>query len=208
MSEQVFIDKIIKSRIPGSCVLILSNGENVFSPIDAVMNLGLNKSSAITTEDISKIKEFYKMQKLYSTSMRLATGFIRSEFQIRQKLKQKEYNENQINLAIDKLKNLNLIDDSKFAENFINYSVSKKWGSFKLKYELSKRGINPDEYLELLNNLLPNENQLVSATELANRKLKLISNKPIQKQKESIYRHLISKGFNNGIIKDVLKEIF
>jgi len=208
LNEHVYIERIIRSRLPGNCLLILSNGDNVISPLDALMMLGLNKGSNFTEnhkEDIQKIANSIKIK---SYSMKLAAGYARSEFQIRQKLKQKEYSKDLIDQTIIWLTKMNLIDDKRFSENFVRYGIQKKWGINKVKRELDKRGVDLLTYKDILDDFFENTDQLKTALEVTAKKMHLMRNKPKDKQKDALFRHLILKGFDYDIIKKVIYEIF
>lgn len=202
------IDKIVKSRIPNNCVLILSNGENIFTPIDSVMKLGLNKGSLIDDGIITQIKKSTQLAKLKSYSMRISAGFIRSEKQIRDKLKQKGYEKVDIDSIIEWLLELKLIDDEKFCDNFIRYASSKKWGTKKISSELSKRGVDNHTISKSFSENFDESNQYENALSFAEKKIRLVAGKAIEKQKEAVFRHLISKGFEYSIIKQVVNKLF
>ncbi len=172
------------------------------------MMLGLNKGSNFTEnhkEDIQKIANSIKIK---SYSMKLAAGYARSEFQIRQKLKQKEYSKDLIDQTIIWLTKMNLIDDKRFSENFVRYGIQKKWGINKVKRELDKRGVDLLTYKDILDDFFENTDQLKTALEVTAKKMHLMRNKPKDKQKDALFRHLILKGFDYDIIKKVIYEIF
>jgi regulatory protein len=204
----ILIEKIIRSRIPGNCVLILSNGEKVFSPIDAVMQNGLNKGSEINSETIALLKKSSLLIKLKGYSMKIASGFVRSEKQIYDKLRQKGYERDEVDEAIYWLKEMRLIDDAKFCENYVRYSVSKSWGRNKTFAELRKRKVDIEIASNILDEVYGVTDQDHLAMETAKKKLKLIQRKSMDKQKDAMFRHLIAKGFEYDIIKRIINEIF
>lgn len=208
MEDKVSIEKIVKSRLPGNCVLILSNGENIFAPIDAVMQNGLNKGSLINKEVIDSLKKSALLIKLKSYSLKIASGFVRSEKLIYDKLRQKGYEKNDADDAITWLKAMNLIDDNRFCENYARFAVSKNWGRNKASIELRKRGVDSAISDKILDEVYCDEDQYSIAMKTAQKKLKLIQRKPIDKQKDAMFRHLIAKGFEYSIIKRIISEIF
>jgi len=206
--ENLVIDKIIKSRIPGRCVLILSDGSSVFALIDTVLEIGLNKDKSISDEQIQLLQTALKINKLKAYSMRLCEGFARSEFQIRQKLKLKDFPIEEIDNTIIRLKELGLINDKKFAENFINYSIRKKWGIGKIVRELEIRKVKSDDYYDLIEVLCDENDFFSNALQTAEKKLRMLKSKPEIKQKDSIFRNLITKGYSYDIAKKVLQKLF
>lgn len=206
--EKIVINKITKSRISGRCVLVLSDGRYISALIDTVLNLNLDKNKEIAEQEIQIINDEIKINKLKSYSLRLCEGFSRSEFQINQKLLQKKYPKNEIELTIKRLKQLGLINDKKFAENFINYSIKKNWGLDKIIRELNIRKVKSTDYQEFLEEISNDTDFITKALNSAEKKMRLLSSKPIDKQKNSIFRHLISKGYSYDIAKDVIHKLF
>jgi regulatory protein len=206
--ENLVIEKIIKSRIHGRCVLILSDGKSVFALIDTVLEFGLNKDKTISEEQIQLLQNALKINKLKSYSMKLCEGFSRSEYQIRQKLKLKEFPVEEIQNTILRLKEIGMINDKKFSENFVNYSIRKKWGIGKIVRELEIRKVKFEDYNELIENLSDENDFFSNAVETAEKKLRILKSKPEIKQKDSIFRHLITKGYSYDIAKKVLQKLF
>lgn len=207
MQEYPIIDKIIKSRIPGRCVLILSDGNCVFALIDSVLEKNLNKGNALEPESLEFLQNALKLNKLKGYAFRLCEGFSRSEFQIISKLKEKNYTKENIDPTISHLKEIGLINDQKFAENFVNYSLRKRWGLKKIIRELEIRKVSKADYSDLINTLDDKTEFIESAMNLGAKKLRMIAGKPVQKQKEALMRHLITKGYDYDIIKEVTRKL-
>lgn len=206
--EKIVINKITKSRISGRCVLVLSDGRYISALIDTVLHLNLDKNKEIAEQEIQIINNEIQINKLKSYSLRLCEGFSRSEFQIKQKLLQKKYPLKEIEQIIKRLKELGLINDKKFAENFINYSIKKNWGLDKIIRELNIRKVKSTDYQEFLEDISNDTDFFIKALNSAEKKMRLLSSKPIDKQKNSIFRHLISKGYSYDIVKDVIHKLF
>ncbi|GAB1373111.1 recombination regulator RecX [Candidatus Kapaibacterium sp.] len=207
MSDNIYIEKIIKSRIEGRCVLILSDNSSIYSLIETILRLGLNKGTVINPEHQEIITDELQIQKLKSAAFRLSEGFARSEYQIISKLKQKGFDYHKILEVIKHLKNLNLINDEKFAYNFINLSLKKKFGINRIKIELNRRKVKPNDYLHLIEDFFDEETEMNTCLEQATKKLRLLNKKnPIQK-KDSLFRFLINKGFEIQTIKSVIEQL-
>ena len=208
MNEDIIIEKIVQSRIAGNCVLILSSGENIMAPIDSVMKLNLNRGSSINSNQIDELKYALKLIKLKGYAMRLTEGFSRSEKQIREKLRQKGYEQEQIDTIVLWLKDMRLIDDLKFCENYVRYSIMKKWGRNKTQNELRIRGISGFDAEQIIDEYYDKTDVFEAALIIAQKKIKLIERKSPDKQKDAIIRHLASKGYDYELIKRIIKEIF
>ena len=75
-------------------------------------------------------------------AMKLITLRKRSVFEIKTRLKKKEYESNIIEQVIKELKGYKYIDDEDFAESYINDRMNfRPCGRFLIKNELQERGI-------------------------------------------------------------------
>ncbi|MBE7033526.1 MAG: regulatory protein RecX [Ruminococcaceae bacterium] len=67
----------------------------------------------------------------------------RTEKELRDKFREKGYEENSVEDEIEFLKNYGYIDDVRYAEHFINDAINlKKWGKIRIRTELSRKGID------------------------------------------------------------------
>ena len=64
-----------------------------------------------------------------------------SEAELRQKLKQRKYPENEISEALVQLKSYNYLDDERFVEAFVSTRQSRGQGPLKIRMELNQRGV-------------------------------------------------------------------
>lgn len=104
------------------------------------------------------------------------------------------------------------LSDSRFAEMYIRYSKSKKWGPMKIKFKLKEKGISA----ELIEQMEPawNESRIEELSEYCIGKFKLENNdwKSLpydekSKFRNKIMRHLASKGFGMGVINEVMRKL-
>ena len=67
----------------------------------------------------------------------------RTEKELREKLTEKGYSEEQIEDTTEFLKNYGYLDDKRFAEHFIHDAINlKKWGKIRIRTELLRKGID------------------------------------------------------------------
>jgi len=128
---------------------------------------------------------------------------IKTEKGIRDYLKQKGFLDESIDNAVEKLKEYGYIDDSVYVENYIRTYKDKK-GKKLLKFELSLKGVDRTLIEEKLEELVDNEDEIISCRTLCK---KYIKNKTIdQKLKQRTYAHLMTKGFASDVISRILRE--
>ena len=160
--------------------------------------------------DISKLQEIAEKEsyiRCKESAIKIIERSYKTEKEIRDKLKQKGYEEKQINNSIDFLKEYNFINDNTYAKAFIKDKLSSK-GSQKIKYDLMKKGIAKDIIEENLIKVDKNEEKEV-ALNVGRKKYESIRRKESDNYKLSgkLYRFLISRGYAYDIVKDVVKEI-
>ena len=74
-----------------------------------------------------------------------------SEHELRQKLKLREFDNDEITAAIDSLQRDNLLSDERFTESYVSQRFNAGFGPLKIRYELRQKGISEsltDEFLE------------------------------------------------------------
>ncbi|CAI3552955.1 MAG: recombination regulator RecX [Clostridium neonatale] len=160
--------------------------------------------------DISKLQEIAEKEsyiRCKESAIKIIERSYKTEKEIRDNLKQKGYEEKQINNSIDFLKEYNFINDNTYAKAFIKDKLSSK-GSQKIKYDLMKKGIAKDIIEENLIKVDKNEEKEV-ALNVGRKKYESIRRKESDNYKLSgkLYRFLISRGYAYDIVKDVVKEI-
>jgi SOS response regulatory protein OraA/RecX len=77
----------------------------------------------------------------------------------------------------------------------------------KIMNELMKRGIDKDIITEAVKKYFPDENLYDIAMKAAQKKLRLLKNKPSDKAKVSLVNSLKLQGFPNNIIWEVIKNL-
>ena len=70
-----------------------------------------------------------------------------SEQELRQKLKTREYESDEIEEALQRLIEDGLLSDGRFAESYVNHRVNAGLGPMKIRFELRQKGIS-DEMAE------------------------------------------------------------
>lgn len=140
----------------------------------------------------------------------------RTEGEIREKMKRKEYEPEEIEKAVDFLKDKEFIDDERFVKRYIENKQSfGTAGKYKIRQKLmllhldskliedNLAGINPDaEYeraLEMTKDWLrKNKKKLTTSPDLS-----LVRRGTYEK----VGRHLVSQGYEYDIVKRVLEVV-
>lgn len=202
--------------------LILDSGEIITTNEHVIINSNLLYTKKITEKQLNKIKEETIYYENYDKILKMINRKIRSEYEIRKTLTKNEVSQLDQDKIVEKLKELNLINDELFAESYTNDKINLTLeGPYKIKQALEDNNID-SMYIE---NALSNFTQ-----DLIDQKLDKIINKRLKsntkdtayifKQKTSIYlsnlgysrediaNHLENINLNNNKLEKEMQKIY
>jgi len=146
--------------------------------------------------------------KFYNKALEFLSYRPRSEKEVRDKLKAKQVEPHIIEKIIIKLKEKRFLNDEEFAKGWIENRNRFKPRSLRLiKIELKQKGITQDIIEKTINDKELMINDLDSAKELVEKKMKRFKDLPKQEIYQRLGRFLASKGFNWDTIKKAIDEI-
>ena len=107
--------------------------------------------------------------------------------------------------TLQRLKKHHYLDDMEYAGLFIESKLKRHPQSIKLlKWNLRKKGLDSDTIERSLNE--ENINEAEMARLAAQKKQKSLARLPMAKQKEKLYRFLLSRGFSSSVIFQVANK--
>ncbi len=200
------VEKINKDK--NKVFIQFENNELIVLNIEVFYLNRLELNTDYSTEFIENIKNLNDEILLKEYAFRLISKREYSIFSLKKKLFLRIPNDVAINKIISLFIERKYLDDYEYAKHFIDSKLKiAKNGLVKIKLELKKQGIADYIYEELIQNL-DNEIQYDIALSLAKKKNLTIKHDDILKKKGSIYRFLMSKGFEHEIIITTLNKIF
>jgi regulatory protein len=203
------ITKIIAARKRGKCFLCFNDDSSILIERDLIFEYELSKNMVVSQAFLQDILHREELINAKKVGLSFATYALRTEKQVRLKLRDSGFGELIITQVIDFLKDFNYLSDEVFAENFIKAKINRKYyGYLRLKRELSDKGVNE----HIINSYLPKyytqDIALETARKSAERKLRSISFREEKKKKTQVKDHLFRQGFSLDIIQIILKELF
>ncbi|MDO5515934.1 MAG: recombination regulator RecX [Clostridium sp.] len=189
-------------------VNIYLDNEYAFSiSMELVYKESLKAKMEIDAERLKDIADKEGYLKCKNTALRIIERSYKTEKEVRDKLKEKEYTDSQIEKSIEFLKEYNFINDDSYAKAYINDKLASR-GRQKIKYDLMRKGIDRQIIDEKLSDI-DSDDERNTAMVLAEKKYRSIKKSETDTYKLSgkLYRFLISKGYNYDIVKDVVKEV-
>ncbi|WP_160692105.1 recombination regulator RecX [Clostridium sp. C2-6-12] len=189
-------------------VNLFLDGEYAFSlSMELVYKEGLKKNQEIDSKKLELLAEEESIIRCKNSALKTIERSYKTEKEVIEKLKEKGYGENAINISIEFLRKYNFINDINYTKSYIKDKLNS-YGSQKIKYTLIQKGISKEIIEDILADT-DKDNERNTATNLAKKKLDTIRKKESDNYKISgkLYRYLMSRGYGYDIVNEVVKEV-
>lgn len=173
--------------------------------LENYMKLGLKVEQELTDEEVEKIVKKAEFQKTFDKLLKFATLRPRSEKEVEDWFKRRKVHESLHEELFNRLSLLELLDDKKFAQWWVEQRQTFKPKSLRiLNNELRIKGIKKDTIEEVLSTVKIDETKI--ARELLEKKAYRWKNLPQREAKQKRYEYLAGKGFSWDIISKVVDQ--
>ena len=189
-------------------VNLFLDDEYAFSlSMELVYKEGLKKNQEIDSKKLELLAEEESIIRCKNSALKTIERSYKTEKEVIEKLKEKGYGENAINISIEFLRQYNFINDTNYTKAYIKDKLNS-YGSQKIKYTLIQKGISK----EIIEDILADADKDIernTAINLAKKKLDVIRKKESDNYKISgkLYRYLMSRGYGYDIVNEVVKEV-
>lgn len=205
----MIVSRIVK-KDARNVIIHFDNNEVLFLSVDIFYKSGLRKNDDISDDRFSSLIKDNRIFHIKQRAFRYLGRRQHSISELRIKLKQKGYETELINDVLDDLKQKNYLDDTKFANMFIEEKIKLKlWGEQKLRSELIKKGIKTEIISDVLRNIISDEDTLNNAMTVASKKYDTLRSRNLDDDviKKKLIAFLKSRGYNYDVIKEVCDEL-
>lgn len=97
----------------------------------------------ITEDELTELLSSVSFRRAYNKALDFLSRRPYSEKEIKRKLKEKDFDESAIEYAVNRLKELSLLDDERYAETLAEHLyTNKKYGAKRILQELNLRGVD------------------------------------------------------------------
>ena len=132
----------------------------------------------------------------------------RSNWELAQYLKKKEYSHPVIQQTLDYLAEINYINDQRFALQWSQFQINKKKiGRSRLYFELSGKGIDKALIEKTLNTIYEDNPEKDIAAQCARKKWVSLKGMEKEKKKQRLVQFMQRRGFSSDIIYQSLKTL-
>ena len=199
--------KITAKQGKGTKIHIHIDGEYLLTvDEDFWFSSGYISGDEIDDGDLAAFKEAAGSRLAFNSAMFSLDMRDHSEKELRQKLSRK-FDENSVNTAIEKLLDLGLVNDRRYAELLVRELYErKKYGKSRIKSELYKRGIASDTINDVIEEY-ENENEPDNIQTIVDIIRKKYYNKLIdEKSRQKVIAALVRLGYSFGDIRQAMRE--
>lgn len=202
------ITKITRQKRNEERYNIFLNEEYSFSVDEKILvQYGLTKGKVLDEWALGDIAFEDEVARAFNRGLSYLTYQMRSEEEVRKKLRDAEFGEAVIQEAIQKLVRLGFLNDAEFSRAFVETKKNTmKKGPRAIQQELKRKGIDEKTQQQALGEFDEGE-QLQLAYELAEKKQRQESRKTPMQQKQKIQDFLLRKGYSFGIIEQAIAKL-
>ena len=162
----------------------------------------LKVGKEITTEELVELKDTARSDKAYGQALGLIARRKRSEWEIRDYLKRKEYEPELIEMLVERLYKSRWLDDTAFAQMWVeNRRLLKSTSARRIAQELKAKRVSDDVISGALANDETDEHEVLR--ELVARKQKQSRYQDTQK----LMAYLMRQGYNYGDVKQAISDV-
>ena len=196
-----------KKKKNGQYELMLESGEELSLYEDVILNFDLLLKKAINDKDRDKILKMNQEYDVYYVALKSLKSRFRSVKDLKELLLKKQYPEEYVNQAIDKLLKQGYLDDCSFAKAYINQQmITTSKGPFKIERELLDKGVSSDIiYRELA--VFTKEEQISKIKKIATRLIKSNRSRGGAVLRRKITHDIQMAGYDVSLINSVLSTM-
>ena len=165
----------------------------------------IHNEMTIDDELYTHLLNISKFTEAFEISLNFLSYKLRTEKEITTKLKSKKFSSEIIEDVIEKLKNLDLLDDYNYAKIFINDKINlTNYSKRRIINDLYQKGIDKRIYEDYLENVFGYNMELDKATQIVETKINIWKEKHEGYDlKNKIVTFLLQKGFSYDVAKQV-----
>jgi regulatory protein len=159
----------------------------------------------LTPEKVDSLKAADEVERAKASAYRYLSYRPRSIAELKRQLGNKGFNEDTIDQVVDRLSELELIDDLAFARYWVEQRETfKPRGRRALRYELYQKGIDR----EIVDIVVADVDETESAKNAARKKARLWRELPEDQFYEKLSNYLGRRGFPYEIVRNVTQELW
>jgi regulatory protein len=178
--------------------------------IYVLQDLGLRKGQVLSQADWDAIEAADRGSRAWNAALRLLEARPRTEREIRDRLRRKEFLPEQIDTVVSRLRELELLDDAQFARLWItNRQQLSPRGAQGLRQELRAKGVARQVIDEVVADHTDADSERAACESVARKALRRYADAPDRATfQRKLGGYLQRRGFSFETIKPILAELW
>lgn len=132
---------------------------------------------------------------------------LRSEAELKARLKQKGFSEELSRDTVDFLKDKAFIDDRVFARGWVAARLKRPFGVRKIRQELIQKGLDKEIIENSLSQAREHYNESRIVSQLARQRFSKLKGIEPLKAKTRVYAYLLRRGFSPDVVSEIIKQL-
>ena len=168
----------------------------------ALLDAGVRVGQELSAPQLAELKQTAQNDKAYNRALGLLARRPRSEWEMRDYLKRKDYDQALIDATVTRLRDGGWLDDADFAKRWVeNRRLLKSTSRRRLQQELKAKRVSDDIISMVLAEDDTDEKQVLQELILRKRK------QSRYQEPDKLMAYLLRQGYNYGDIKDALTNL-
>lgn len=192
-----------------NAIIIFDDSYELIIPYEYYVKYPVFKEDDYSYKEREILEKEIELFNIKQSAFRFLSGRNHSKFELKTKLKKKNYDDSLIQITLNDLKERGYLNDREFAVNYFRSQLKKKKGLLKIKADLVKKGVNREIIENISNNYINDPILLKSAIYICEKKIKFLRVKNLQsnQMKQKLYQFLSSRGFSFEIINETILSL-
>ncbi len=203
------ITKIEQCKRNKERVNIYIDEEFVFAIyMELVYRFNLKVNEEVDKEKLTEIAKVENLSKCKDSALKTIERSYKTEKEIRDKLLNKEFDEETVEKTINFLKEYTFIDDLKFTKMYVKDRIRTQ-GRNKIKYALIQKGVNKYLVDEVLQELDRNDEEERALLICEKKYLSICKREEDDfKIKNKLIRYMLGRGYEYEVARNVVSKIY
>lgn len=174
---------------------------------ELVYKEGLRKDLIVDEEKLQKVVKEDNILKCKNTALRIIERSYKTEKELKEKLIEKGYGNEEIEKVFDFLREYKLMNDESYTKMYVKDRM-KTQGRSKIKYALKQKGVDEESIDVALDSIDENEEKEI-ALDLAKKKYNVLIKRESDKYKlwNKLCRFLVGRGYDYSLAKEVVRKV-
>lgn len=196
--------KISSIRVCKNKVVLYLSGDKIDISKEAYSSAYLYKGKVLTDNEYSSMKKSIDESTYLTYALKLLGKHYYSSYAMKDKLYKKGANKKVVDKTLKYLIDNKLINDDELAVNYADSMSNSFYGKNRIKEKLKEKKLN----YEFIDNYLTYEIELEKCNNYYKFAIKKFASLPNVKRRDSMYRHLVNKGYDVSVVKKVILDQF